>query len=1045
MEFAIEAPGAASPFTVDELYRALEAAQSYDNSRRQAATQQLSTWESEPAYYPTLQTIFLNKNLSTQARLLAIIQLKNGIDRYWRLYKVHNSIPQDARQAIRERLFQGTIGESDRQLAQLNALVTAKIIRIDFPGVWSTPLTDLTQILRDRKDGNQVELCGALMLLLNIVKELGTARLRKSQTTLQSITPEIVYVLCQIYNAKFDALTSFLSNCPGDENSEALLAMDISLYALKTLRRLFMVGYELPHNDKNVQEFWSSSQDQFKVLFGFVNDGPSNVARYVDVLTKLFMQYTKLHLEMAEQHPSSFVLLPNSLNLVRAYWFLTTKVAAVFSESVGIRHNASSQGKTKTEGPILEKVALKGLLLLRACIQMVYRGKRTIAYRPPEAIQEEQQAMEQIKVDLLKDEFIIEISNVIVTRFLLFREADLNAWEEDPQEWEQQEETEGNAYQWEVRPCAEKLFLDLLLHYKGLLLPHVLSYFATIEDPQTTLVMREAIYTAMGLSADIVHREINFEDVLKRTIVADAQRAEPYCQILRRRIAILLSQWVPVQSTAETRPLVYGIFCHFLNPDDQYNDIVVRITTARYFSIICDEIGFDGEIFSPYASDVLVRLINLLAEVEVDEAKLAILESTRTVILRMETYVSRFGDMIMNAIPNLWQAPAGNLGFMMKQSVLAIIQTLVMSMKIESQRYHEMMLPLIVEATEKGTELFIYLIDEALELWSNILHQTQPPMSPEFLHLIPTAIKLLDEQTEHTTPLLGILGCYIILAPEAILQDQYRGLTVSALSLVLNSKHREQVNPAVKYLETLIRLSHEMGGAAGLQTLVKDMMNTGTLPAIFEGIHNAFEARQTSGPKKKQSRVTGLMLVDYFVILSRIAVLDPELFIELLASIGPVDQIWNWLSIEWFLAFDSMADFGQQKLNLLALTRILEVGQPMLDLALQKLQDYLSMWTSVLVVILDGEGPDPGVDSQVLTTELESTEWDTPKDVRERVLFASDPIKRVQSLDFVNQSLATVATRITTEAFRDYVANVDKEVLANFASVSHFSLPSGEA
>ncbi|KAI1205398.1 ARM repeat-containing protein [Annulohypoxylon truncatum] len=1046
MDFAIEAPGAASPFSLDELYRALEAAQSYDNSQRQAATQQLSTWESEAGYYPTLQTIFLNKDLSTPVRLLAIIQLKNGIDRYWRLHKVHNSIPRDVRHVVRERLFQGTIGESDRQLAQLNALVAAKIIRIDFPTVWSSPLADLIRLLRDRKDGNQVELCGALMLLLRVVKELGTARLRKSQTTLQSITPEIVYVLCEIYNAKFTALTSFLASGPGDErNDEALLAMEISLYALKTLRRLLLVGYESPHNDKNVQNFWSSSQDQFQVLFGFVDGGPSNIACYVDVLTKLFMQYSKLHIEMAEQHPSSFVLLPNSLNLVRAYWFLTAKVAAVFSESVGIRHNASNQGKAKTEGPILEKIALKGLLLLRACVQMVHRGKRTILYRSSEAVQEEKQAIEHLKVELLKDEFIIEISNVIVTRFLLFRQADLDAWEEDPQEWEQQEETEGNAYQWEVRPCAEKLFLDLLIHYKGLLLQHVLSYFVSIEDPQTTLVAREAIYTAIGLSANVVYEEVNFEDLLKKIIVADAQRAEPSCQILRRRIAILLSQWVPVQSTAETRPLVYEIFRHFLNPNDQYNDIVVRITTARRFKVVCDDIGFDGKVFSPYASDVLVQLINLLGEVEVDEAKLAILESTRTVILRMETHVSHFGDMIMNAVPNIWQAPAGDLGFMMKQSVLAIIQTLVMSMKTDSRRYHQMILPLIVEATQEGTELFLYLIEEALELWSNILHQTEPPMSPDFLSLIPTGIKLLSEQNEHTSTLVDILGCYIVLAPETILLDQYRGPTVSALSRSLGSRNREQVNLVVKYTESLIRLSHELGGAAGLQVLVKDMMTTGALPAIFEGIHDTFEAHQTSGPKKRQSLVTGLTLVDYFTILSRIAVLEPQLFVEVLVSLGPLDQVWRWLSTEWFLAFDTMADYNQQKLNLLSLTRLLELPQPMQDLALQKLQDYLSMWTSVLVLILDGDLPNPGIDTLVLTSEPEPTEWDTPKDVRERALFASDPVKRVQALDFVQQSLKTVTDRIGMKAFEDWTANVDKEVLVNFASVSRFPLPTGEA
>lgn len=64
MDFTIEAPGAAAPFSLNELHRALEAAQSYDNAQRQAATTQLSAWEGESAYYPSLQVSHNNPRLS---------------------------------------------------------------------------------------------------------------------------------------------------------------------------------------------------------------------------------------------------------------------------------------------------------------------------------------------------------------------------------------------------------------------------------------------------------------------------------------------------------------------------------------------------------------------------------------------------------------------------------------------------------------------------------------------------------------------------------------------------------------------------------------------------------------------------------------------------------------------------------------------------------------------------------------------------------------------------------------------------------------------
>ncbi|KAI1099963.1 ARM repeat-containing protein [Jackrogersella minutella] len=1042
MDFVVEVSGSATPFNLYELLRALQAAQSHDHSQREAATQQLQNWESKHEYYPALQTIFLNKDSPTEVRLLAIIQLKNGIDKHWRLYKTQSTIPELARDTIRKRLFQGTIYEGDRHLARLNSLVIAKVIRVDYPNAWPTCLTDLIQVLRDTKNGHQAELSGALVLLARIAKELGTARLRKSQTSLQSIAPEFVYVLCDIYGAKSADMIAFLTNGREDQNSdEALLAMENSLDAIKALRRLLLVGYEDPHKDNTVQQVWSSSQAQFGQFLGFINSDSSKIARCHELIGKHLMQFTKLHIGMAETHPGSFCVLPNSLELVKAYWDLTAKFSEVFDTSGGIRQDTSGQSKAKAEGPLIEKIALKGLLLLRACLDLVRCCERTVRFRSRELALEQENATKAFKAELFKDEVIIEIANVVITRLLHFRKADLDAWEEDPQEWEQQEETQGNAWLWEVRPCAEKLFLDFLRYYKDLLLPPLLSYFTTVENPETNIITREAVYTTMGLAGPSVHTQFDFERVLKTVIVADAQRTEPFCQVLRRRIAILLSQWVPIVANERTRPLIYEIFRHFLNPSDQHNDIVVRITTARLFRIITDEFGFEGEMFSPYASDVLTQLLDLLQDVEVDEAKLAILESTRSLISRMDTHVSRFGDMVMDAVPAIWQAPPGDLGFMMKQSVLAIIQTLVMSMKTESQRYQSMILPLIAEATQDGTDLYLYLIEEALDLWSNLLRQIQPPLSSDLRCLAETAIRLLTNQNEHTFTLISIVGCYIMLSPETMLEDQRRRPTLTALSRWIETKNREHVNIAIKYIESFIRLSHELGGANGLRIVVQDMMAIRVLPKIFENIHDSFEAHQTTGPKKRLPHVTSLTLVDYFDILSHIAVLDPVMFVEVLSSLGPLDQVWNWISAEWFLAFDSIGDNNRQKLNLLATTRLLEVDGPMQELVLSKLHDYIVMWTTILCQIIDTDAPNCGNDLLVLTGEPEPTEWDTPKDVRDRALFATDPVKRVQSLQFVTERLDHLVDKVGgAQAFKEnWAVNVDKEVIADFDKVTALS------
>lgn len=56
MSFAIEVPGDAAPLSLQELCRTLHAAtSSSDHVQRQAAGQQLATWESQAGYYSSLQ------------------------------------------------------------------------------------------------------------------------------------------------------------------------------------------------------------------------------------------------------------------------------------------------------------------------------------------------------------------------------------------------------------------------------------------------------------------------------------------------------------------------------------------------------------------------------------------------------------------------------------------------------------------------------------------------------------------------------------------------------------------------------------------------------------------------------------------------------------------------------------------------------------------------------------------------------------------------------------------------------------------------------
>jgi hypothetical protein len=82
--FQVEVPGEANPLTEGILFHVLRSASSTDQTQVQSGTKQLQHWEKTQGFYPLLQSVFLDRSLPLEVRYLAIIQLKNGIDKYWR-------------------------------------------------------------------------------------------------------------------------------------------------------------------------------------------------------------------------------------------------------------------------------------------------------------------------------------------------------------------------------------------------------------------------------------------------------------------------------------------------------------------------------------------------------------------------------------------------------------------------------------------------------------------------------------------------------------------------------------------------------------------------------------------------------------------------------------------------------------------------------------------------------------------------------------------------------------------------------------------------
>lgn len=156
----------------------------------------------------------------------------------------------------------------------------------------------------------------------------------------------------------------------------------------------------------------------------------------------------------------------------------------------------------------------------------------------------------------------------------------------------------------------------------------------------TEILLKDSIYAAIGLAAPVLERnpDFDFGYFLNDTLVQEVQIQKPGYNILRRRAAVILGQWLPVKEGLN-RPLVYQIFQHLLDKRDHLNDQVVRVTAGRQLRNFVDPFEFAAEPFMPHASNILGSLMALIEEVELPETKMALLNTISVIVTKMEQHV----------------------------------------------------------------------------------------------------------------------------------------------------------------------------------------------------------------------------------------------------------------------------------------------------------------------------------------------------------------------------------------------------------------------
>ena len=521
---------------VQEVIHALEtAAWQNQPSAEQvtAANNQLNEWQTQPGYHMTLQDIGQSQSFPTALRLLALTQLKNGIDKHWR---AGSAISPNEQDHIRSNLQRIEFDENDSRVISLVSVVFSSIARRDFPNKWPSLFEDLSTLYSAVAEASQNQFTFVLKIIQKTITEFQTLRLAVAR------------------NSYYDKAPRLLSALAGDRRLHEVLTTQqmpqVNLQAslinvallLKCLRRLAVGAFENPHTDSNVIELWKMSLHWLSAAMG---SGISHSHWSIVVLRQII----KLHVTMAQQQAVSFGLL-EPLDLIHFYW----NKATAFRKQ---QFQAEAESQTDVERGIAQYFILRALLLLRACFKIAHNPVTTgriVRGRDPE---EPAKARNFIRANVFDDGFITKIFQDLLSSHLLYSKDDIEQWFDEAEDWEIRESEAEDAFEHSARPCAERLFMDIALWRKDLIVQPLLALVEQDARPGDAFVT-DAIFSALGICAARINEDFNFNDFFETQISANMQLTGENTKIIRRRIAILLAQWTPITNavSAENRKRV---------------------------------------------------------------------------------------------------------------------------------------------------------------------------------------------------------------------------------------------------------------------------------------------------------------------------------------------------------------------------------------------------------------------------------------------------------------------------------------------------------
>lgn len=258
---------------------------------------------------------------------------------------------------------------------------------------------------------------------------------------------------------------------------------------------------------------------------------------------------------------------------------------------------------------------------------------------------------------------------------------ELEQWQDSPEEFINEDGTATDAWKYNYRACAETLFQAFVHEYHDLVVPIVVDLIKTysavqpseeflksIEKPngyqaavsinnkkiEHYLLLKDASYNCASIAAWELVSHVDFDVWYTQTLLPEI--TNPDCHILiKRRILILISNWVNIKMAQENRPLCYDLLCKCLQPSE---DLVIRLQATLTLKSVIDDTYFVKDTYLPYLNFHFGLLGQLLKQVEDSDTKIKVLGVLSFLIERVDIHIRPYSAQLADYLPFLWQESA---------------------------------------------------------------------------------------------------------------------------------------------------------------------------------------------------------------------------------------------------------------------------------------------------------------------------------------------------------------------------------------------------